>query len=116
MLLSSSLVRIGFVFLTWLMQPNVRRKDMLSLRPYQALNGVLPIRALVGAWLRMNTAVVTASPQNLAGMLLAFIMDRAMPTTVWFHCSTMPFCCGEYGAVWCAPHPDPRSTQRTLLK
>ena len=24
-----------------------------------------------------------------------------MPTTVWFHRSTMPFCCGEYGAVWC---------------
>jgi hypothetical protein len=33
-LLSSSLVRTGFVFLTWPMQPNVQRKDTLSLRPY----------------------------------------------------------------------------------
>ena len=40
------------------------------------------LRALVGARLRMNTVVVTASPQNLASMPLAFIMDRAMPTTV----------------------------------
>ena len=54
----------------------------------------------MGARLRINTAVVTASPQNVAGMLLAFIMDRAMPTTVWFRRSTTPFCCGEYGAVW----------------
>jgi hypothetical protein len=30
----------------------------------------------------MNTAVVTASPQNSGGMLLAFIIDRAMPTIV----------------------------------
>ena len=53
----------------------------------------------------MNTAVVTASPQNLAGMPLAFIMDRAMPTTVWFRRSTTPFYCGEYGAMWCCPTP-----------
>ena len=82
MLLSSSLVRTGFIFLTWLMQPNIRRKDMLGLCPYQASNGVLPVRALVGARLRMNTAVVTASPQNLTDMPLAFIMDQAMPTTI----------------------------------
>ena len=82
MLLSFSLVRTGFIFLTWPMQPNVQGKDTLGLRPYQASNDVLPIRALVGEWLRMNTAVVTASPQNFAGMPLAFIMDRAMPTTV----------------------------------
>ena len=62
MLLSSILVRTGFVFLTWLMQPNVRRKDMLGLCPYQTLNSVLPFRALVDARLRMKTAVVTASP------------------------------------------------------
>ena len=82
MLLSSSLVRTDFVSLTWPMQPNVRRMDTLGLCPYQASNGVLPFRALVGARLRMNTAVVIASPQNLAGMLLAFIMDRAIPTTI----------------------------------
>ena len=87
------------------MQPNVRRKDTLGLRPYQASNGVLPFRALVGAWLRMNTAVVTASPQNLTGMLLVFIMDQAMPTTVWFCRSTTPFCCGEYGVVRCRTTP-----------
>ena len=78
---------------------------MLGLRPYQASNDVLPVRALVGVRLRMNTAVVTASPQNLAGMSLAFIIDRAMPTTVWFRLSTTPFYCGEYGAVWCCPTP-----------
>ena len=100
-----SLVSTGFVFLTWPMQPNVRRKDMLGLRPCQASNSVLPFRALVGVRLRMNTVVVTASPQNLAGIPLAFIMDQAMPTTVWFHCSTMPFCCGEYGVVWCRTTP-----------
>ena len=100
-LLSSSLVRFGFVFLTWPMQPNVRRKDTLGFRPYQALNGVLLVRALVRARLRMNTAVVTASPHNLIGMSLAFIIDWAMPTTVWFCRSTTPFCYGEYGTVWC---------------
>ena len=62
MLLSSSLVRTGFVFLTWPMQPNVQRKDTFGFHPYQASNDVLPFRALVGAWLRMNTAVVTTSP------------------------------------------------------
>ena len=82
MLLSSSLVRTGFIFLTWPMQPKVWRKDTLGLRPYQASNYVLPFRALVAARLRMNTAMVTASSQNLADMLLAFIMDRAMLTTV----------------------------------
>ena len=61
--------------------------------------------AFVGARLRMNTAVVTASPQNLIGMLLAFIMDRAKPIIVWFHRSTMPFCYGEYGTVWCRTTP-----------
>ena len=61
MLLSSSLVRTDFVFLTWLMQLNVL-KDTLGLRPYQASNDILPFRALVGAWLRMNITVVTASP------------------------------------------------------
>ena len=60
MLLSSSLLRTGFVFLTWPMQPNIQRKDTVGFRPYQASNGVLPFRALVGARLRMNTAVVTA--------------------------------------------------------
>ena len=105
MLLSSSLVRTDFVFLTCLMQPNVRRKDMLRLRPYQASNGILLFKALVGAWLRTNIVVVTASPQNLTGMPLAFIMDRAMLTTVWFRLSTMPLCCGEYGAVWCRTTP-----------
>ena len=104
-LLSSSLVRFGFVFLMWPMQPNVQRKDTFGLRPYQASNGVLPVRALVGARLRMNTAMVTASPHNFAGIPFAFILDRAMPTIVWFHRSTMPFCCGEYGMVWCRTTP-----------
>jgi hypothetical protein len=31
---------------------------------------------------------------------LAFIIDLAMPTTVWFRRSTTPFCYREYGAVW----------------
>jgi len=53
----------------------------------------------------MNTAVVIASPQNLVGMLLAFIMNRAVLTIVWFYCSTMLFCCGEYSVVWCHTTP-----------
>ena len=48
MLLSAILVRTGFVFLTWPMQPNVRRKDTLGLRPYQASNDVLPLQVLGG--------------------------------------------------------------------
>ena len=70
------------MFFTWPMQPNVLRKDTFGLRPCQASNVVLPFRALVGARLRINTAVVTASPENSAGIFLAFIMDRAMTTTV----------------------------------
>ena len=99
-LLSSSMPRWGFVFLTWPTQPNVLRKDTFGLRPCQASTDVLPFRALVGARLRMNTAVVTASPQNSAGIFLAFIIDLAMPTTVWLCLSTTPFCRGVYGAVW----------------
>jgi hypothetical protein len=34
-------------------------------------------------------------------------MHRTMATTVWFRCSTTPFCCDEYGAVSC------RSTLRS---
>ena len=70
------------MFFTWPTQSNVLRKDTFGLCPCQVSNGVLPFRALVGARLGMNTAVVTASPQNLAGMLLAFIMDRAMLITI----------------------------------
>ena len=62
MLLSSSLVRTGFVFLMWPMQPNVQRKNTFVLRPCQASNSILPFKALVGARLRMNNVVVTASP------------------------------------------------------
>ena len=57
MLLSSSLVRTDFVFLTWPMQPNVQRKDTVGLRPYQASNGILPFGALAGARLRVDTTV-----------------------------------------------------------
>ena len=62
MLLFSSLARTGFVFLMWPMHQNVRRKDTLGLRPYQASNNITPFRAFVGTRLRMNTIVVTASP------------------------------------------------------
>jgi hypothetical protein len=43
----------------------------------------------------MNTAVLIASPQNAAGIPLAFNMHLAIPTMVWFRHSTTPFCCGE---------------------
>jgi hypothetical protein len=48
----------------------------------------------------MNTAVITASPQNSTDIFLAFIIDLTMPTTVWFHRSTTPFYYSVYGAVW----------------
>jgi hypothetical protein len=57
----------------------------------------------------MNAVVLTASPQNSAGIPLAFIIDLAMSTTVWFRRSTTPFCCGEYGTVWW--HTTPSSAQ-----
>jgi hypothetical protein len=47
----------------------------------------------------MNAVVLTASPQNAADIFLLFSVLLAMPTMVWFRRSTMPFCCGEYGAV-----------------
>jgi hypothetical protein len=34
-LLSSSLLRFGFIFLTWLMHPNVWRKETLGFLPKQ---------------------------------------------------------------------------------
>jgi len=86
-LLSSSLERLGFVFFT------------SGFLPCHASNGVVPFRLLVGARFRMNTAVLTASPQNAAGILLAFSMLLTMPTTDWFLLSTTPICCGEYGTV-----------------
>jgi hypothetical protein len=61
-LLSSSLVRFGFVFLTWPMHSNVPRKETSGLRPNQTSNGVMPFRLFVGTRLRMNTAVLTTSP------------------------------------------------------
>ena len=62
------------------MHPNVRMNATLGLRPCQASNGVFPLSAFVGALLRMNTAVLTASPQNAAGIPLAFSMHLAIPT------------------------------------
>jgi hypothetical protein len=45
-------------------------------------------------------------------MRFAFIMLRAMLTTVWFRCSMTPFCYGEYGVVkWRAT---PRLTQYSV--
>jgi hypothetical protein len=44
---------------------------------------------------RFSTVVVTASPQNDAGMPMALSMLLAMPMMVWFLCSTTPFYCGE---------------------
>jgi hypothetical protein len=43
--------------------------------------------------------VVTASPQNIAGMPLLFNRLHAIATTDWFLRSMMPFCCGVYGTV-----------------
>jgi len=91
-LLSSSLARLGFVFFTCPTQPNVQRKDTFEFLPCQASNGVVPFRLLVGARFRMNTAMLTTSPQNAAGILLALSMLLAMPTTVWFLLSTTSFC------------------------
>jgi hypothetical protein len=48
---------------------------------------------------------MTASPQKNPGRFLAFIMLRAVATTIWFRRSTMPFFCGEYGAVNCRYTP-----------
>jgi hypothetical protein len=59
---SSSLPRNGLVFFTWPTHPNARRNAKFGLRLCHASYGVRPSRALVGARLRMNTAVLTASP------------------------------------------------------
>jgi len=48
----------------------------------------------VGDRFRMNTAVDTASPQNVPGSSFACSMDRVIPTTVWFRRSMTLFYCG----------------------
>jgi hypothetical protein len=58
---------------------------------------------------RTNTAIVAASPQNLAGMFIALSMLLTIPTMVWLRHSITPFCCGEYGTVRCRIVP--RSAQ-----
>ena len=82
MLQSSSFPRPGLTVFTCPMQPNVRRYETLGLRPCHASYGVIPFRALVGERFKMNTAVLTASPQNSAGIAFAFIIERAIPTMV----------------------------------
>jgi len=49
--------------------------------------------------------VLTASPQKYPGRAFALSIQRAMATMLWLRRSTIPFCCGEYGAVsWrCTP-------------
>lgn len=59
----------------------------------------MPSTLCVGALFSRYTAVFTASPQNVAGMLMLFSRQRAISTIVWFLRSTTPFCCGVYGAV-----------------
>ena len=78
-LLSSSLLRNGLAFVTWPTHPNMRKNVTFGLRLFQALYDVHPSRALVGERLSMNTAVLTASPRNSAGIRFAFIIERAMP-------------------------------------
>jgi len=70
------------VVFTWPTHPNVRRNATFGLRPCQASNDICPFSAFVGQRFRTNTAVLTASPQNSAGMPFAFSMDRAMPMMV----------------------------------
>jgi hypothetical protein len=63
--------------------------------PCQPSYGVMPSKLLVADLLRTKTAVSVAYPQNSAGTLMVFSMHRVVPMTVWFLCSTTPFCCGE---------------------
>jgi hypothetical protein len=44
------------------MHPNVLRKETPGFLQNQASNGVMPIKLFEGTQLRMNTAVLTASP------------------------------------------------------
>jgi hypothetical protein len=81
------------------MHPKTRKCSTEGFLPCQASYGVLPSTERVKVRFSTCTAVVTASPQKKLGNFLAFIMDLAMPTTVWLRRSTTPFCCGEYGAV-----------------
>jgi hypothetical protein len=72
------------------MHPNVCRKETSGFLPCQASNGVIVSKLYVGERLRVKTAVLTASPQNAAGIFFALSMHRAIPT---------PFCSSEYDAV-----------------
>ena len=98
-LLSSSLGSPGLVVFTCATHPNVRWEETSGLRPCQASNGITPSSAYVGEWFKMNTTVLTASPQNAADTFIALSMLRTMPSIVWLHRSTTPFCYGVYGAV-----------------
>lgn len=96
MLLYSSLVRMGFVFLTWPTHPNVRMKETSGFVLNQASNGVMPFKLFVGMQLMMNTAMLTTSYQISISRCMAFIILRAMPTTIRFCCSATPFYYSEW--------------------
>ena len=59
-LLSSSMVRCGFIALMWPTHPNVLRNETSGFLQYQASNAVMPFKIFVSAWLRMNTVMLTA--------------------------------------------------------
>ena len=67
--------------------------------PCQASYGGLFFSALVGDLFRINTAVLTASPQNVHRTALALSMQRTMAITVWLRRSMTLFSCGEYGGM-----------------
>jgi hypothetical protein len=68
--------------LTYVGQPNVHRCSTVVVRQCQASYGVFPSRLLVGDRLCKCTAVITASPQNSAGMPLCLSRARAVATIV----------------------------------
>ena len=60
-LLSSSMVRCGFVAFMWPMHPNVENETSGFLL-YQPSNIVMTFKLFVDAWLRMNTIMLTTYP------------------------------------------------------
>ena len=96
-----SLLTPSLVIFTCMSDPNVRREYTFGFRPYQASYGVIPSNFLVGDLFRMNTTVVTASPQNVSCIDLFFSMHRVIACIVWLRFSTALLCYSKYGAMRC---------------
>ena len=79
---------------------------MLGFLPFKTSYGVWSVKAFVPTRLIRYVAWRTASPHRWSGKDTCFNRLLVISKRVLFLLSTIPFCCGEYGAVKCLTIPD----------